>query len=80
MDVWVTNVVELTNSMEQSTSWEANSHSASQEIPHLLWNLKVHCYVHKGLQLTPSHPVSLRSILVLPSHLYVLVFQVVSPH
>jgi hypothetical protein len=30
----------LTNSMEQSLSWEANSHSASQEIPRLLWKPK----------------------------------------
>jgi hypothetical protein len=36
----------LTNSMEQSPSWEANNNSATQEIPHLLWNPKVHyCYV-----------------------------------
>jgi hypothetical protein len=27
--------------MEQNSSWEANNHSASQ-IPHLLWNPKVH--------------------------------------
>jgi hypothetical protein len=25
--------------MEQSTSWEANSRSASQGIPYILWNL-----------------------------------------
>jgi hypothetical protein len=31
----------LTNSMEQSHCWEANSHSARQEIPHLLWNPNV---------------------------------------
>jgi len=24
--------------MEQSASWEANIHSASQGIPHFLWN------------------------------------------
>jgi len=32
----------LTKFMGQSLSWEANSHSASQEIPHHLWNPKVH--------------------------------------
>jgi len=31
--------------MEQSPSHEANSHSASQEISHHLWNLKVPYYV-----------------------------------
>jgi hypothetical protein len=28
--------------MEHSTSWEVNNPSASQEIPRLLWNPKVH--------------------------------------
>jgi hypothetical protein len=31
----------VTNSMEQRPSWEANSFSASQEIPRILWNQKV---------------------------------------
>ena len=32
----------LTYSMVQSPSWEANWSAASQEIPRILWNLKVH--------------------------------------
>ena len=32
----------LTYSMEHNSSWEANRFSASQKIPHILWNPKVH--------------------------------------
>jgi len=70
----------LTNSMEQqSSSVEANSHSANQEIPFLLWNLKVLYSVHKTLpmvlswarwiQSTQSHSIFLISILI-SSHLH----------
>jgi hypothetical protein len=60
--------------MEQSSSREANSHSTSQEIPHQFLNSKVHYYAHSSLvsilsiwlQPTTSHPMSIRSNLILP--------------
>jgi hypothetical protein len=37
------------HSTEQNPSWEASSHSGSQEIRCLLRNLKVHYRVHKNI-------------------------------
>ena len=37
----------LTHFIQQSPSWEANRFSASQEIPHILWNPNVHYRIHK---------------------------------
>jgi hypothetical protein len=44
----------LTYSMEQSPSWEANWSAASQQIPRILWNPKVHHRTHKR---TPPVPI-----------------------
>jgi hypothetical protein len=44
----------LSYSMEQSPSWEANWSAASQEIPRILWNPKVHHRTHKR---TPPVPI-----------------------
>ena len=66
--------------MEQSPSWEANRFSASQEIPHTLWNQNVHYRIYKTtapvpnlnqinpVHASPSH--SGRSFLILSSHLH----------
>ena len=34
--------------MKQKTSWEADSSSATQEIPGILWNPNVHHRIHKS--------------------------------
>jgi len=55
----------ITDSMKLSPSWEASSHSARQEIPHLLWNPKVS--VHKGPPVVPILS-QMHSVHTFPPH------------
>ena len=68
----------LAYSMAQCPSWEANRFSASQEIPCILWNSKVHYRIYKCpllvpilSQINPVHspnppvPYSWRSVFIL---------------
>ena len=75
---WLTYL--LTHSTQHSHSWEANRFSASQEIPHILWNPKVHYHIHNCQPHvpilsqfdpvhTPPHPTPWKPILILSSHL-----------
>jgi hypothetical protein len=70
----------LTHSLtELSPSWKAANCEATQELPSVLWNPKVHYRVQKSphwslscarwIQSIPTHPISLRSISILFTHL-----------
>jgi len=54
VQLWVKNLnCWLTQSMQQSPSWEANNFSTSPKVSHIVWNLKVLYRVHHSSTLVP---------------------------
>ena len=68
----------LTDYMEESPSCEAKRFSPSQEIPHNLWNPKVHYRIHNSL---PTAPIltQINKVHVLPSVSCRIHFNIVFP-
>jgi len=71
-------IIFITYFMEKSPSWETNEFSASQEIPHILRNTKVHYRIYKcpppvsilsHINPNHAHPTSWSAILIVSSHL-----------
>jgi len=60
--------VNITKSMDQSSSWEANSSSDSQEFPGVLLKPKVHCRIHKS---PPPVPILCQNSAVHAAQFYV---------
>jgi hypothetical protein len=62
--------------MEQRPAWEADNRSASQDIPLLLWNPKVHYHVHKSPPPVPI-PIQMNPIHIFPPYFSKIHFNII---
>ena len=79
--VFLNNVIHcvINNPIQQSTSWETDSYSASQGINRISLNPKVHCRIHK---LSPPVPIlsCINSGNSYLSHLFKIHFNIILPY
>jgi hypothetical protein len=64
--------------MDQSPSWEADSHSASQEIPRHSWNPKIHFRVHKSPPMVPT-PIQMNPVQTFPPYFRKIYSRIIIP-
>jgi hypothetical protein len=64
--------------MELSPSWEAANCAATQELPSILWNLKIHYCTHKSPPLVPFLS-QIDPVHTIPSYLSKIHFNIVHP-